>query len=218
MTAPRDATAPGTLRAERAAAYRLIAEWFLYPDDRQPASIDAWRRALNQASPEVRAPLDRFARNPRSSDCDEYLSVLELAPPCPLYLGAYLYEEPSTCRGAGTSQRNSYMMEVQAAYHHFGLDLGAGELADFLPAMLEFLAITFDADPAADDGVRDRFLDLGVRRALPEMHAALVRHESPYANLIEALQAVVEDDLADRVVRRPPTLDECPAATLEVPS
>jgi len=215
------ASSSAMIGAERAAAYRLSAELLLYPDDRNRTTIEVWRQALRHAPAAVRSGPETFLAHPRAWDRDEYLSVLELAPPCPLYLGAYLYEEPSTCRGAGTSQRNSYMMELKAAYEHFGLDLGGGELADYLPVMLEFLAITFDAGPADEDGVRARFLDLGVRRALPEMLAALERHESPYATLIQALVAVVDDDLADCAA--PTGAGGVPAAghvpvKLEVPS
>lgn len=193
MDAPRT---PALVGPERAAAYRLIAELLLYPEDRRAASLQAWRAALQHAPHEVRAGIDRFQSHARADDPEEYLAVLELAPPCPLYVGAYLFDEPTTCRGAGLSPRNAYMVEVAAAYRHFGYELDANELSDFLPVMLEFLALTVEHEQPDDIGLRRRFLERYLAPGLPAMKEALIKHESPYRHLVDALEALIHDDLA----------------------
>jgi len=86
------------------AIYRVISELLL-----NPAFRDEDRVAENLArlgnSP-VRDLIERFLASPRAFDVDEYTQILELSPPCPLYLGAYIYEEPSSCRGAGPAARS----------------------------------------------------------------------------------------------------------------
>lgn len=183
---------PRLTTVQRAAGYRIVAELFLYPDERDMAPVAAWRDALAGA-PEARL-LDAFLAHERAFDPEEYLDVLELAPPCPLYLGAYLFEEPASCRGAGMSGRNAYMLELKATYRHFGLEPDAGEMADFLPLLAEFLAMT--TEDAANDaaGVRLRLLERMVAPALPEMRERLERYESPYAEVIDFLAFLVADD------------------------
>lgn len=183
---------PRLTTVQRAAGYRIVAELFLYPDERDMAQVAAWRDALAGA-PEARL-LDAFLAHERAFDPEEYLDVLELAPPCPLYLGAYLFEEPASCRGAGMSGRNAYMLELKATYRHFGLEPDAGEMADFLPLLAEFLAMT--TEDAANDaaGVRLRLLERMVAPALPEMRERLERYESPYAEVIDFLAFLVADD------------------------
>lgn len=183
---------PRLTAVQRAAGYRIVAELFLYPDERDMARVASWRGAL-AGTPEARM-LDAFLAHERASDPEEYLDVLELAPPCPLYLGAYLFEEPTSCRGAGMSGRNAYMLELKATYRHFGLEPDGGELADFLPLLAEFLALT--AEDAATDaaGVRLRLLERMVAPALPAMRERLGRYESPYAEVIDFLAFLVADD------------------------
>lgn len=179
-----------------AAAYRLIAESLLAPDRRDTAAIEAWSEALAGAAAAVRDPLAAFLASPRARDVDEHLLILELTPPCPLYLGHYLFEEPQSCRGAGFSGRNSYMLEVGAVYRHFGFELTGGELPDFLPAMCEFLAISLENRGRDGIGIRRRFVEAHLRPGLAPMRAALGKYESPYALLLEALDAAVGIDTA----------------------
>lgn len=190
-----------------AAGYRLVAELLLYPEARDPARVSTLWPALAGAPAAVCAPLEGFLAAPGAVSCDEYVQVLELSPPCPLYAGAYLFEEPTTCRGAGTSGRNRYMLELRNLYRHFGLEVGGGELPDFLPLMVDFLWLSL-ARPERDGiGLRRRLVEVYVAPALEPLRARLERYESPYAALVAALTALVDADrerMADGPLWEPP--------------
>lgn len=181
-------------RQDLAAVYRLVANLLLYPEERDADVTEEGVRALTGAPSAIGDPLRSFLQSPASSDADEYLQVLELTPPCPLYLGHYLFEEPQSCRGAGFSGRNSYMIEIGGVYRHYGFELDRGELADFLPAMAEFLAISLENPQRDLIGLRRRFAETYVRPALAPMREALAKYSSPYGFVIEALEAAIAVD------------------------
>ncbi len=176
-----------------ASTYRLIAELLLYPEDRDGAAIEGYRRALAEV-PEVTEPIDAFMASPRARDLDEYLMLLELAPTCPLYLGTYMFEEPSSCRGAGLSDRNAYMIELKAIYRHFGFEPAGSEMADFLPLIADFLALALEHASLDEIGLRRRLLELHVAPALTPLREKLEKYESPYAGLIACMARMVEHD------------------------
>ena len=151
-----------------AALYRLASELLLSPDERRPKRISDDLRALKGAPDAMVDPISEFLATPSSNDTDEYLNVLELTPPCPLYLGTYIFDEPKSCLGTGFSGRNGYMIELAGAYRHFGFELGGGELADFIPAMTEFLAISLVTD-CDRIGLRPRFVERYVQPGLAPM-------------------------------------------------
>jgi nitrate reductase assembly molybdenum cofactor insertion protein NarJ len=62
--------------------------------------------------------------------------------------------------------------------------------------LLEFLALTVEQEQPGDVGLRRRFLGRYLMPGLPGMKAALTKHESPYRHLVDALEALVRDDLA----------------------
>jgi len=175
------------------AAYRLIAECFLAPEQRDRTLIAG---LLGAAPATVAECVAGFLAEPRADDSDEYLLILELTPPCPLYLGHYIFEEPKSCRGAGHSDRNGYMIEIAGVYRHFGFELGGRELADFLPAMVEFLAISLEHRERDSIGLRRRFRETYMRPAFAPMRAALDRYDSPYRLLIDALVRALDIDAA----------------------
>ena len=113
-------------RTQLTSAYCLIAELLLYPEDRDAGRIEVGMARLADAPTELRAPLEAFLATPASLGTEEYVATLELAPLAPLYLGSYLFEEPRSCRGAGMSGRNGYMLELANIYRHFGVELAGG--------------------------------------------------------------------------------------------
>ena len=181
--------------AALADTYRLIAELLLHPDDRDEARITALNPALGGAAPPVRADIERFLADPGSGSSHEYVQTLELSPPCPLYLGVYLFEEPASCRGAGTSGRNGYMIELTGLYRHFGFDLTGRDLPDYLPIMVDFLGITLQTESRDGIGLRRRLLEHYVGPGLEPLREALAKYESPYGLLVSALASCVEQDL-----------------------
>lgn len=202
------------------AGYRLVAELLLHPDDRDEARITGLRgRASPGLSPELES-VDRFRSDPRARSTEEYVQTLELSPPCPLYLGAYLFDEPTSCRGVGTSGRNAYMLELVGIFRHFGVELSGRELPDYVPALVEFLAMSLERADKDRIGLRRRLLEHHVRPALRPLRDQLVKYQSPYAWLIEALEALVAEDLrrmGDQSAWQPPErAREQPARRLPV--
>ncbi len=191
-------------RAALVTCYRLIAELLLHPEDRNTATIGSLALELDGAAGDS---IGEFLADAACGSRDEYVQTLELAPPCPLYLGAYLFDEPTSCRGAGTSGRNAYMLELSGLYRHFGFELTGGELPDYLPAVVDFLWISLDHQDRDTIGLRRRLLQHYVRPGLDPMREALDKYNSPYALLVSALAKTVEQDLqqmGDGPAWRPP--------------
>jgi len=178
------------------AAYQTIAELLLYPEDRDTDRIANCMAELGNAPTPLMEGLHEFLASSQSGDANEYVQVLELSPPCPLYLGSYMFDEPKSCLGAGLSGRNGYMMELAGAYRHFGFEIGEGELTDFVPAMAEFLAISLDNSGLDPIGLRRRFVESYVKPGLEPMRKALAKYDSPYGLVIGALEAAVDADIA----------------------
>jgi len=176
------------------AMYGLIAELMINPAARDKERVDSLLWALPQSP--VRESIEQFIASPASQDVQEYTATLELTPPCPLYLGAHMYDEPNSCRGAGACGRNQYMIELKAVYEHFGVSMDGGELPDFLPLMIEFAAVSLDHKDLDNIGLRRRFVGTYMQPGLPHLRKAMRKYESVYERLIEQLEIVIEEDLA----------------------
>jgi nitrate reductase delta subunit len=142
----------------------------------------------------VRDCIERFLASPAAHNIEEYTQTLELTPPCPLYLGAHMYDEPSSCRGAGACGRNQYMIELGALYEHFGFSVEGRELPDFLPVMVEFLAVSLAHRDRDGIGLRRRFVEIYLQPGIPPLRKALQKYESVYDLLLEALELAVDED------------------------
>lgn len=175
--------------------YRLIAELFVYPRERDQELIKAELDLLHQDQTSVREHIDAFLADPVSQSDEEYVSTLELSPPCPLYIGSYIFDEPSSCLGVGLSNRNAYMVELTNLYRHFGFELSTPELVDFLPIMVEFLAISLELEEGDPMGLRRWFLESCLAPGLKPLSEALCKYESPYARLIDALRTSLDEDV-----------------------
>ncbi len=200
-------------RTQLTTVYRLISELFLYPEERDRATIEAAMAALAAAPPALRKPLDDFLAAPLAASVEEYVATLELAPAVSLYLGSHLYEEPQTCRGAGMSGRNGYMLELANIYRHFGVELAGGEMADFVPVIVEFLGVSLEPGDRDRIGLRRYFVETMLTTGLASLLSALRRHESPYAHLVDALGVALAEDIAQMAGGpkwRPPADDDRP--------
>lgn len=180
---------------ELAATYRTIADLLVHPDERTTHRAEADRLVSRSAPGPAQECVRAFVDDPMSWSCDEYVRVLELAPICPLYLGTYLFDEPTTCRGVGTSGRNAYMLELSGIYRHFGFRLGGGELPDYMPAMIEFCGISLGKRASDGIGLRRRFLERFVLPALTPLEESMDKCGSPYVYLVRAIQFALQDDL-----------------------
>lgn len=186
-----------------AASYRAIGELLMHPDERDQTRVAALVSTLRTAAAEIAGRITAFMYDERAWNADEYVQTLELSPPCPLYIGSYLFDEPTNCRGAGTSGRNAYMVELKGIYRHFGFELAARELPDFLPVVLEFAALGLELGERDRIGLRRHFLEHHVQPGIAPLREALCRYESPYALLVEALGATIDLDLAAQGDVRP---------------
>ncbi len=202
-------------RTQLIAAYRLISELFLYPEERDGAMIEAAMADLAAAPEALREPVENFLAAPLAASVEEYVATLELAPAVSLYLGSHLFEEPQSCRGAGMSGRNGYMLELANIYRHFGVELAGGELADFFPVMVEFLGVSLERGDQDQIGLRRYFVETMLTMGLASLLVALRKHESPYAYLVDALEIALAEDIAQMAGGpkwQPPADDDRPPA------
>lgn len=183
-------------KTQLSSAYRLISELFLHPDHRDAGVIDEEYARLQDAPPVFSAPIETFLAAPASQNDEEYVATLELTPLAPLYLGSYLYDEPDSCRGAGMSGRNGYMLELANIYRHFGVEFVSRELADFVPVIVEFLGISLEREDEDRVGLRRYFVETLLLNGIESLLSALRKCDSPYVSLVEALRVALAQDVA----------------------
>jgi nitrate reductase molybdenum cofactor assembly chaperone NarJ/NarW len=177
------------------AAYRLLAELFVNPSQRDNASLSIWLEQTKSNMVDVAEQVDRFMKSDGAISSHEYVSTLELSPPCPLYLGAHMFEEPSTCSGISTSPRNAFMLELSGMYEHFGFDLGSVEMPDYLPVMLEFMALSLENEHRDKLGLRRRLIEKYLLAGMAPLARGFAKFESIYGLLIPAIELVAAEDL-----------------------
>src|SRR5215469_641484 len=122
-------------------------------------------------------PLGRFLAwlrgTPPSAVAQHYVATFDLRRRCALYLTYYRYGD--------TRKRGMAMLAFKAAYRGAGFEPTTDELPDYLPLVLDFAAL----HPAGGRLLRAHRHDL-------ELLLRALRHaESPYANVIEAVCALL---------------------------
>lgn len=179
-------------------AYATVADLWCNPQD---VDVEAVRGAAQELVPmlgtvdrEGAAHLERFLTHYPFVE-EAYVGLFELNPRCPLYLGSHVFTEPKTCAQAALSDRNEYMIELVGLYKHFGLTLKQRELPDYLPLMVEFLALTAETD----DPIRQKFVWEYLLPFLPPLRERLASLNSPYLHLCDALERLLRLDLDVRV-------------------
>lgn len=174
-------------------AYALIAELWCSPVDIDQEwvrdRIGPTMAMLGELDSESEACLSRFLEHPVSEET--YNELFELDPRCALYLGSHAFAEPTSCAQAGVCDRNGYMIELGGVYRHFGFSPNGAELPDYLPLMVEFLALT----AGAGDPVRTRFIDESFLPLLPPLRGKLAELGTPYLHLLDALERVLRLDV-----------------------
>jgi len=173
--------------------YAALAELWSSPQDIDQEKADGltsealarWE-SIDEAGPTC---LSRFLQAPVPET--DYVDLFELDPRCPLYLGSHTFDEPTTCAGAATSDRNGYMLELGGIYKHFGMTLNGKELADYLPLMMEFLALSAESE----DPIRDKLIREYILPYLPPMRSKLEELKTPYLYLLDALERTLKFDL-----------------------
>lgn len=135
--------------------------------------------------------LDCFLKEPSITE-EAYVDLFELDPKCSLYLGSHVYEEPKTCAQAAVSDRNGYMIELLGIYKHFGWSPDGKELPDYLPSMIEFLALT---SASRGEPVREKLIKEYILPFLPPLRSRLEALKTPYLGLLEACERFFNFDL-----------------------
>ena len=177
--------------------YSLIAElWNSPPENnkkREKIKKDAEKviKKLKNINSESAVLLSKFLKENKISE-EGYIDLFELDPQCPLYLGSHTYDEPKTCANAAVSDRNKYMIELNAIYKHFGKSPNGKELSDFLPLVVDFLSLTVESNT---DPVRGKLIREYLLPFLPPMRSKLKELKTPYVYLIDVLSNVMNIDL-----------------------
>ncbi len=178
-------------------AYSLMAELWCSPPEEDAKREEIGKNAeevvkrLESVDKESAMTLSRFLGENTISE-EDYIDLFDLEPRCALYLGSHTYEEPKTCANAAVSDRNEYMIELVGIYQHFGQKPNGTELPDYLPLMVDFLALTTES---RDDPVRSKFCNEYLLPFLPPMRSRLAELETPYLHLLDALEKVINIEL-----------------------
>jgi len=131
----------------------------------------------------------QFFKEAEGMDVEDHrISLFELAPKCPPYAGYYALGEDSRERGW-------YMHQILTYYRAFGFDMDVRrELPDYLPAMLEFLAMSRAVDDLGRRLMRRDFYRRFIKPWLDKFVQCLEKQKSPYRHLAHALVKLLKED------------------------
>ena len=173
--------------------YASMAELWCSPQDGDMEEVKGRAEKaiteLESIDREGASLLSQFLENPIPEE--EYIDLFELDPQCPLYLGSHVFKEPETCARGAVSDRNGYMLELLGIYRHLELTPNGKELPDYLPLMVEFLALSAESE----DPIREKLIEEYILPHLPPMRSRLEELNTPYLYLLEALERVLRIDV-----------------------
>ena len=156
---------------------KILSLLLQYPDDSLLAASDELR-AASAALPRgpQRKSINRFLDDyflvtPPSVLCEQYVSTFDFNKRATLYLSFHGFGDKR--------ERGMAMLNLKKRYKAAGMPLNTGELPDFLPVVLEFVAC---AEPEYGAEVLTEF-----REPLELVRAALAQEKSPYAGLLDAV-------------------------------
>lgn len=144
-----------------------------YPDAQWFGRLETVRALIDPLPDEVRALLTRFIDTAAASpDLDRrYVNTFDLKRKCSLYLTYYA--------NGDTRKRGTALVTILEAYRAAGWEFDAQELPDYLPAVLEFSAMS-DSEIAAA-------LLSSHREGVEVLRAALEGMDSPWADIVRAV-------------------------------
>lgn len=121
----------------------------------------------------LRRFLDWLGSTPTAEVARHYVETFDLRRRCALYLTYYRYGD--------TRKRGMAMVVFKAAYRDAGFVMAEDELPDYLPIVLDFAALC----PKGERLLTSHRADLELLRR------ALVKAESPYADVVSAVRATL---------------------------
>jgi nitrate reductase delta subunit len=161
----------------RAVAARASSLLLRYPDDEVLATMPTVQAALAGLPRKVAEPLTAVAEHRTARTgyelATEYVELFDLRRRCCLYLTYYTDGE--------TRLRGAALARFAAEYRCAGLIVEAGELPDYLPAVLDLAAV----DAAGWRLLRDS------RVGLHLLDSALAKEQSVYRDAIRAILELV---------------------------
>lgn len=175
---------PLALNAEQRARTHMIASLLLdYPDagfhERMPRLAASLRQADDGTPDPLPGPIEAaFTTFMEAADAagpgrlaQQYVVTFDLKRKCCLYLSYYA--------AGDTRKRGTALVTFLDAYRAAGWEFDADELPDFLPAVLEFSAVS--ESPVAEQ------LLAAHRDGIEVLRAALLSQQSPWASIVEAV-------------------------------
>ncbi|MGX9885003.1 nitrate reductase molybdenum cofactor assembly chaperone [Streptomyces sp. NPDC002276] len=151
-----------------AVLYQAAALCLTYPDDDFRARLPL----LREAAPQLREFVDHAALTPPRELAAHYVRVFDFENGHSLYLSRW--------HDGDTLGRGMSLVRFQELYRAHGLEFTAGELPDFLPAVLEFTSRTGNLDLLTE-----------YRAALDRLRARLADFGTPYASVLHAVRATL---------------------------
>lgn len=184
---PEPATRVALTRDQRAVAHMAASLLLDYPDAGFRTRLEQVAQALPLLPDAVRARFETFLALARGSDPQDfekaYVATFDLKRRCCLYLSYYA--------AGDTRRRGQALVTFLEAYRAAGWEFDADELPDYLPAVLEFSAVS--ESPVAAQLLAAHLEGIEVLRA------ALLGVHSPYAGVVEAVcMSLPEIDEATR--------------------
>ncbi len=159
-------------------SWKLFSVLLQYPDDELLDSTAELELVAASLPDRQRVPAERF------------LGYLRSTPPAVLreaYVEAFDFDRRSAMHltwhtHGDRRQRGIELVRLKRRYAEAGLPLADGELPDYLPVLLEFTELRHD------EGID---LLVGLRPSLELVRGALHDRESPYADLLDGVCAVL---------------------------
>jgi nitrate reductase delta subunit len=144
-----------------------------YPDAAWFDKLPTVAALIAPVPEQVRAPLERFMAGAIATDDWEqrYVATFDLKRRCSLYLTYFATGD--------TRKRGTALVTIQEAYRAAGWEFDADELPDYLPAVLEFSALS-DSDIAGA-------LLSSHREGIEVLRAALEELHSPWSDVVRAV-------------------------------
>ncbi|QAY60556.1 nitrate reductase molybdenum cofactor assembly chaperone [Microbacterium protaetiae] len=160
-------------REQRQRVHMAASVLLDYPDAEWFGKLPTVRALIEPLPDPVRAPLVQFIDTAAASTDFErlYVNTFDLKRKCSLYLTYYA--------NGDTRKRGTAMVTILEAYRAAGWEFEAPELPDYLPAVLEFSAMS-------DSEIASAVLS-SHREGVEVLRAALEGMNSPWADIVRAV-------------------------------
>lgn len=160
---------------DRAATHMLASLLLDYPDAAWFGRLPALRRHIDALPSAISEPLTSFVDQAEAAGDAEwqrrYVVTFDLKRKCSLYLSYFATGD--------TRRRGTALVTFLDAYRAAGWEFDAAELPDYLPAVLEFSAVS--GSPVADALLASH------REGVEVLRAALEGMSSPWAGVVRAV-------------------------------